>query len=143
MNEKGEGDLYECSINNTFSCEKIGNKNIYGYFKVEDLDYFDKVQYIKCDGEKCQKMNVPTTNQTTDQCSNIGELVIVSKEVKICVSYNTQLSFTNRNYYLMLNSFETDPVLKVYSTSKKTVISIKDNSIAPADLKSGIYFFSF
>ncbi|ORX83234.1 hypothetical protein BCR32DRAFT_292133 [Anaeromyces robustus] len=144
----GEGNLYECSIDGTEPCKNHGS-NIYGYFKVEDDNYFDIVQYIKCDGKKCEKLHVPSYN--TDHCSNIGELILNSYIVKVCVSYKTMVEFSNYNQLLMLNSFETDSILKVYSTGKKTVITINTNSIVPSDLHKiennnyiiGDYLYSF
>lgn len=110
--------------------------NLIGYYKVLD-DNFNE-NYIKCDGNLCEKMEMNQLEVTEDLC-NIGDLVINDSQVKICIDYSKMVKFSDcstvSSQLLMKNSQTT-----IFGTKKNgdyLMISISDNSIIPTDLSNG------
>jgi len=127
-----ENDLYLCEYNSkTPKCNKLPSSTR-GYFKVTDSIEALKYQYIKCDGSKCEKLEISSMK---DKCETVGELVYNPKigDAYLCTDSNAYYYFdydkTNIIYH-----FDTDETIFTDEKDTDIVISIYYNYMIPLDL---------
>jgi len=84
-------------------------------------------------------MAVPTS--INKQCINSGELVLIgSSAIRVCVNLYTPVQFnisnnSNDNNYYLIDSYNMDSILKLYSIGNYTFIKSTYNTITPIALQ--------
>jgi len=150
LSEPGNGDLYECSGSPPITCAKVGtgtgengNKIPKGYLINADLENFEAVPFIQCNGENCSGV----AGDPASNCSGktIGDLIVTTEgnvsTYQVCHTNTDDAGITLATYDSSQDLSGSNPN---GVDSKKYIINVaNDNANAFGDAGEGVTDYVF